>query len=465
MKLQLYSLVLFFIIIADMIQAQQPDTLVNNPSKDEQLLIAADAGDTVKALQLIKSGADVDVATVEGVTPLMYATQIGNLPMMQLLIHSGADPDKKPSNGYTALIASIRNGQPDLAEFLILHGASVDLADNDNASPLMHAIIVDSFYFPDMLLYYGADFDTQRHDGMDALMLAAFLGRKGIAEELLSLGAKVNQRDNNGLTALHFAALANLPEMVELLIGAGANLEAKTEAGFTPLSLAAAKKNFAAARILIASGADVNARISNSLNPLTLAEGNKDDSLSGMLKNNGAHGILFPWFNQATFGGHFTFNGDDMFTGLNLGLSDRKYNVWISLKYEVRPKTIRVLEPAQGNNYFQYWERRHVISFTLDKAFLLKKKHGKIQSGLVAGFSEAMTFSGYRGSSLGSPPRMLIIPHAGMVFQTSSLRFRLNYAYMDLHLIGTGRSWCSISIELLFNRKKGNFKESSISAL
>jgi ankyrin repeat protein len=441
--------------------AQEADASGIGPTKDEQLLIAADGGDTVKVLNLIRQGADVDAKTWEGVTSLMYATQNGNLPMMKVLFRCGADPDIKPTNGNTALIASILNLTPDLTEFLIRNGANVNLGDNNDATPLMYAIKVDSFYIPDLLIYYGADFDAKSKDGTDALMLASLLGRSQIAEELIASGADINSPDNTGNTPLHFASRSGYLDIMEMLIGAGAPLEAKTGYGFSPLSVAVVKNNFEASRLLIGAGADVNSRVSNSLNPLTIARENHFDSLAVMLQNNGAKVILWPWFNQVTFGGLFTFSGDDMFTGASLGLSDRKYNLWASLGYKIRPKSIRILDPAEGNNYYQYWERRHLVSGSLDKAFLF----GKGQFGLVAGFEEAVTFASYHGSGLHPRADFIFSPHVGAVYQSGYLRFRLNYAYMDLNLAKMSNNWCSLSLELLINRKKGSLRQTQVSGI
>lgn len=435
------------------------------PSKDEQLLIAADKGDTVKVLNLIREGADVDAKTWEGVTSLMYATQNGNLPMMKVLIRSGADPDIKPANGNTALIASILNGTPDLTEFLIRNGASVDLGDNNNATPLMYAIKVDSFYIPDLLLYYGADFDAKGKDGTNALMLASLLGRAAIAEELIAAGAEINIADNSGNTALHYATREGHTDIMEMLISAGAAVEAKTRYGYSPLSVAVVKNNFEASRLLIGAGADVNSRISNSLNPLTIAHENHFDSLAVMLKNNGARIILWPWFNQVTLGGEFTFNGDDMFTGASLGLSDKKYDLWVSVAYQFRPKPIRILEPAEGSNYYQYWERRHLMSGSLEKAFILKSKSGKVKYGLVAGFEESITFAGYNGSGLHPRTDFIFSPRVGAVYQYENFRFRVNYAYMDLNQSRMSNNWCNISLELLFNRKRGTLQQTPVTGL
>ena len=465
MRITLSILALLFCLMPNQVFAQQEEAGSPEVSKDNQLLIAADAGDTAKVSKLIKMGADVDATTWDGVTALMYATQNRNLDMMELLIRCGANPDIKPDNGFTALLTAIRNGQPEPAEFLIRNGASVDIPDKYKMTPLMHAIVADSFYMADMLLYYGAAIDSRRRDGVNALMLASWLGNQGIAERLIQAGADVNTTDNMGRTPLHFASMAGHQDIMELLIGEGAMIEARTTSGYTPLSMTIVKNDFLAARLLIGSGANVNSRINNSLNPLTLAIDNRNDTLAAMLRKNEAKASPWPWFDKIIFGSHFTFNPDDMFVGFSLGLSDKKYNLWSSLAYDFRPKSIRIMEPDKGSNYFQYWESRHLISISVDKAFWLLTGKKGFKAGLAAGFEESMVFGNYRGSALGPENRLLFSPHAGAVVQSGSFRIRFNYAFRDQHLAEMSKNWYTVSLDLLFNRHKRSLNQYSITGL
>ncbi len=452
MRINLIITVIMFALAMKVSVGQQDESGIVLTLED-QLILAADAGDTAKVRQLVKMGADVDAVTSEGVTSLMYATQNQNLTMMDLLIRCGADPDKKPWNGFTALITAIRNSQPDIAEFLVRSGASVDIPDNDQMTPLMYAIVSDSFYMADMLLYYGAPVESRRKDGMDALMISSWIGNYSITEALILAGADINAADNKGRTPLHFASMAGNLDIMQLLIGEGALIEARTRSEVTPLTMSVAKGNFEATRLLISSGAQVNSQIGNALNPLTLARENGYDSLATMLRNNGAKVLVWPWFDKFTVGGQVTFNGDDIFTGLRIGMSDRKYNLWTSMVYDMRPKTARVLEASKGNNYFQYWERRHLVSVSMDKAFWLWNGKNEFKTGFAAGFEESMTFGSYQGSALSPDIRWLFSPRAGVVLQWGQFRVRMNYAFRNLQLLEVDRNWLSLSAEFLLNRK------------
>jgi ankyrin repeat protein len=424
----------------------------------DQLFIAADKGDTLSALKLLSQGADINATNYEGVTPLMFAAQSGHANMVTMLMQHGADAGIKPFNGYTALIAAIRNSQPEAAENLLRNGAAINQADNNKVTPLMHAIAVDSFYIPDMLLYYGAAIDLKNSQGTDALMIASQLGRYEIAIKLLAAGADINAIDLVGNTPLHYATFAGQTAIMELLIVNGASLEVTNSSGYTPLSIAAAADNFSAARMLIAYGADVNSRVNGSLNPLTLAIRNKNDSLVNMLVNHDAHATRGPNFNKFTVGTRYTFNGKDSQLGFSFGITDSRYNLMAGLGYGFRPEAIQVLEEQDPNLYYQYWERRHFISFSLDKAFFLRRGNSAFITSAFAGFSEVLTFGSYKGSNEHPDVRLLINPRIGCLVEYYFIRVKLGFELLNLHLEDIDKSWFNVSLEFLLNRKRGSLK-------
>jgi hypothetical protein len=300
---------------------------------------------------------------------------------------------------------------------------------------------------------------------MDALMLACYLGRTPVVRELVVAGAQLNGQDVEGRTAMHFAVESGCVGCLEILIAAGASTETKTHSGYTPLSLAVAKNNFAAARTLISAGAEVNTRIGNSMNPLTLAIEEGYDSLAAMLRNNQATAIRWPWFNRYTIGGRVVFNSDELFTGFTTGISDQKYNLSVSLGYAFRPGAIRVLEPAGGGNYYQYWERRSLYSLSADKAFLFREGKNGYRAGLTAGISGIMTYGRYRGTSLRPEVQYLVSPAAGFILRNSYLRMHLEYGWMNLHQKEMSGSHCNFGVEFLINRKRGNIQSKPVTGL
>jgi ankyrin repeat protein len=464
MKLCRCIILALFLLVAGVYYTQGQDEIYDSLglSLDENLILAADKGDTAAILKLIHKGARVNAKTFEGVTPLMYAAQNGDTAVVNLLLKHGADVGLRPLNGYTALISAIRIGNPAMAEFLIRHGADINQPDYDSVTPLMYAIAADSFYLPDMLLYYNADINLQNKQGMNALMTASYLGRYEMVVSLLEAGAAVNATDKQQWTPLHYATIAGNTEVMELLLINGALLESVTSTGYTPLSLAAAFNNYNAARLLIGYGADVNSRINGSLSPLGLALENKNDSLARMLKNQDARTLLGPRFNQYFTGAYWRFNGDDSHLGFNFGMSDHKYNLMASISYGFRLSAIQVLEQTEKTVFYQYWEKRHFIALTAEKAVYLPTQLKHFKTGVFGGFSEVVTFGGYRGSSENPDLRLLFNPRIGAIMEYGFIRVKFSYEFLDLHLREINTQWFSLSLEFLFNKSRGKIKPPSM---
>jgi len=77
---------------------------------------SAPAQELVKAL--IRAGADVNVQTAHGDTPLMYSVHSGRAEMVKILLENGADADLKNMSGETALMVAQRKGRADIVELL-----------------------------------------------------------------------------------------------------------------------------------------------------------------------------------------------------------------------------------------------------------------------------------------------------------------------------------------------------------
>jgi ankyrin repeat protein len=178
----------------------------------------------LKALVGQKSAATV--ADSRGITPLMYAAEIGSLDAMRLLIDLGADVNAQNAFGSTALMWSVSD--PAKVRLLLDHGAQVN---------------------------------TAAKSGRTALIIAAFTNPSAeVVRLLLAKGAKADVMDQRHVTPLNAATFGNDTATVRLLLEAGADIETPdTFIGLTPLMNAAGNRNFPAVKLLIAKGAKVNA--------------------------------------------------------------------------------------------------------------------------------------------------------------------------------------------------------------
>jgi len=91
--------------------------------------------------RLLEVGADVNISTDGGNTPLQEASLQGNLDVVKILLENGADVNFKNKWNETALMAgSFKMGNPEVAQVLIDAGADTTTRDVDGSSALDLAI-------------------------------------------------------------------------------------------------------------------------------------------------------------------------------------------------------------------------------------------------------------------------------------------------------------------------------------
>jgi ankyrin repeat protein len=175
---------------------------------------------------LVDQNAGAKVADNHGITPLMYAAEVGSVDAMRLLLDRGADANAQNAFGSTALMWSV----------------------SDTAKVRL-------------LLDHGAQVNTVARSGRTALIIAAFTNPSAeVVRLLLAKGAKVDVMDRRHVTPLNAATFGNDTATVRLLLGAGADIDTPdTFIGLTPLMNAAGNRNVEAVKLLLAKGAKVNA--------------------------------------------------------------------------------------------------------------------------------------------------------------------------------------------------------------
>jgi ankyrin repeat protein len=191
----------------------------------DSLADAAERKDRAKISALLKRGADVNAAQVDGMTALHWAVYHDDLKTATLLVQAGANARAANRYAVTPLSLACMNGNTAIVE---------------------------------LLLKAGADPNTALRGGETALMTAARTGRTGPVKALLARGAKVNATDRKGQTALMWAAAEGHADVVKMLLKAGADFRTPLPSGFTPLLFAAREGRIDVVRALLKAGADVN---------------------------------------------------------------------------------------------------------------------------------------------------------------------------------------------------------------
>jgi len=97
-------------------------------------------GSPASALELIRAGADVNVADSDGSTALWVATTESDVSVVRALLEAGADPNVQSRSlgfwGYTPLHMAAMNGLIEAAEVLLQHGADVTIRNGQGQTAL-----------------------------------------------------------------------------------------------------------------------------------------------------------------------------------------------------------------------------------------------------------------------------------------------------------------------------------------
>ena len=162
------------------------------------LWLATEAGDIELMEALLEAGGRADAPGREGLTPLIAAAAVCNLPAARLLLEYDADVRERDEQGQGALHLAANTGPVYLHE------------SDTTALPLS-----PPGDFARLLIEYSAELEARDGKGATPLMAAALRGNLEMARALVENGADVHATDRRGNTALHYAALATIKTLLE----------------------------------------------------------------------------------------------------------------------------------------------------------------------------------------------------------------------------------------------------------
>jgi ankyrin repeat protein len=247
-------------------RANTKDALGRTP-----LMLAAAFG-TVDAMRtLLDGGADARAASSSNVTALHWAAT--SFEKTSLLLGAGADVNVTTQLGRTPLvIAASAHGTAPVVKLLLSKGADVNAADTVGVTPLIAAAAVNNDEAARLILARGANVNAAARIGQSAtpLLGAAYNGNVPLMRLLLDAKADVKavSADRAGtvkngavrfgnVTALHMAVSSGDAEAVRLMLDSGPDVNARDIRGMTPLVWAVAtdRPNLRVVRALVAHGA------------------------------------------------------------------------------------------------------------------------------------------------------------------------------------------------------------------
>ncbi len=270
----------------------QPVSTLTNEQKQimtEQLIRAAEDGDTPSVQRLLMEGADINGRDALGRTPIMAATHRNQVDVVRLLIQAGADINIRDNRMDNPFLYAGAEGLLDILRLTIDAEADTKLTNRFGGTALIpaaergHVEIVH-----ELLTRSDVDVNHVNDLGWTALLEAIILSNGGerhqqIVQLLVDHGADINIADKDGVTPLNHAQMRGFTEIERILNNAlardmqlitaagqgdietarrlldqGASVHTRDENGRTALIAAAYRNDLAIVDVLIRAGADVN---------------------------------------------------------------------------------------------------------------------------------------------------------------------------------------------------------------
>lgn len=146
------------VAMVEMLLAANADPNVAQASGLTPLMTAARTGSVAVVETLLDNGANANAATSETrSTALMWAVAERHPDIVRVLLGNGANPHTSATDGFTPLLYATQNGDVAMAEILLGTGVDIDATGVDGTHPLPYAIIIRQDTFARFLLERGAD--------------------------------------------------------------------------------------------------------------------------------------------------------------------------------------------------------------------------------------------------------------------------------------------------------------------
>jgi uncharacterized protein len=195
---------------------------------DEQLLLAAERGETQHVLNLLQHGAAINVQDEQGRTPVMRATYAHQTETVDALIRAGADIDIRDNNLDNPLNYASAEGLLDIVRLALEAHADTRLTNRFGGVSLIPAAERGQVeVVRELLTRSDVEVNHVNHLGWTALLEAIILGKGELAHQqivqlLVEHGADVHLADKDGITPLQHARRRGFTAIASMLAKAGA---------------------------------------------------------------------------------------------------------------------------------------------------------------------------------------------------------------------------------------------------
>ena len=201
---------------------------------------------------------DINLQDATGATALYMACEMNAMRIANdLLIKGGADPNIKTEDGWTPLMIATIKQYGDIVILLLKYNVDVNLQNIHGATALYMACENNAIHITTDLLKSGADPNIKTDSGWTPLTIATIKCYGDMVKLLLEYNVDVNHIAN-GATALYMACKNNAIHIATDLLKSGADPNIKTMNGWSPLMLSSIKNYADIVDTLLYHGADPN---------------------------------------------------------------------------------------------------------------------------------------------------------------------------------------------------------------
>ncbi|XP_031138442.1 protein phosphatase 1 regulatory subunit 12A isoform X2 [Sander lucioperca] len=244
-------------------------------------MAACSAGDREEVAALLRQGADINHANIDGLTALHQACIDENAEMVQFLVESGSDVNRGDNEGWTPLHAAASCGFIQIAKYLIEHGAHVGAVNSEGELPLDVATEdVMVRLLKGEIKKQAIDVDNARKEEERVMLQDAMA--------VLAGGGTLTPHPNTKATALHVAAAKGYIEVLKVLLQCGVDVDSRDIDGWTPLHAGAHWGQEEVCSLLADNMCDMGAVNNVGQTPLDVADENLTDTLEELQKKQNA---------------------------------------------------------------------------------------------------------------------------------------------------------------------------------
>lgn len=242
------------------------------------LMYACKYGNEECVTKLLESRADVNRKDRDGFTAIMYSLAYEYIPIFYILKEvQDIELDIPNEYGFTPLMCASQLGELNIVRILIEAKANVNSTDINGNTPMNHLLRWSSFSFDhqslhaeclQLLINSSASITMKNKNGMTPLLLASKHGKKECLHLLIKARASLCDMDDTSTSALNYAARKGYPSVLQMLLESKCSIENDI---YSSLAYAVLCNELECCKILIEHKSNINICLTDDTTPLFYA--------------------------------------------------------------------------------------------------------------------------------------------------------------------------------------------------